>query len=437
VALGKRNSSFTSSYVALHPYVRRPGPESDYFLQKPLEYHAGTSELVQLLEKGHYNVKLDAEAWDRLNTWIDLNVPDHGTWSEYRKIAKDYHERRLAMRTMYANRPEDPEEYPTPAPAKPAFVRPAPLPAAKPQHLQVDGWPFDTIEAQRRQAAACEHLGAEKPQVSLKLGEGVQLDLALIPAGTFIMGDAAGCGDELPLSKVTIEKPFWIGRCEVTNAQFARFDATHDSGFISYYNKDQSNRGLPANLPAQPVVRVSWQRAMDFCRWLSRKTGRKCSLPSEAQWEYACRAGTETPLYYGDCSTDFGKLANLADAQLLRLCRRDSPKWIPAVAKVNDRAVGTASVGQYTANAWGLYDMAGNAAEWTRSAYRSYPYQADGRDDPAARGTKVVRGGSFYDRPERARSGFRLQYPPWQRIYNVGFRIMMEADSGPPSVAGR
>ncbi len=429
LALGKQSFGFTSSYVALHPYVRRPGPESDYFLQKPLEYYASTSELVQLLEKGHYNVKLDAEAWDRLTTWIDLNVPDHGTWSEHRPIAKDYRERRLAMRTKYANRPEDPEAYPMPAPARPAFVNPQPPTAAKPPKLRVRGWPFDAAEAQRRQTAASELLDDEKPQMSLDLGDGVQLDLMLIPAGTFIMGDAKGCADETPLNKVKIAEPFWMGRFEVTNAQFARFDAAHDSAFISYYNKDQNTRGLPVNHARQPVVRVSWQRAMDYCRWLSRKTGRKLTLPSEAQWEYACRAGTDTPLYYGDCATDFGKLANLADRQLLSLCRRDSPKWIPAVATVDDGAVATADVGRYAANAWGLHDMAGNAAEWTRSAYRPYPYQAaDGRDDPAATGTKVVRGGSFYDRPERARSGFRLHYQPWQGVYNVGFRVVMEAE---------
>ena len=83
--------------------------------------------------------------------------------------------------------------------------------------------------------------------MSLDLGDGVQLDLALIPAGTFIMGDANGCADEMPLSKVKIEKPFWMGRFEVTNAQFARFDPAHDSAYISYYNKDQSSRGLPVN----------------------------------------------------------------------------------------------------------------------------------------------------------------------------------------------
>jgi formylglycine-generating enzyme required for sulfatase activity len=255
------------------------------------------------------------------------------------------------------------------------------------------------------------------------------MDLALIPGGTFIMGDANGCTDEMPLSKVKIEKPFWMGRCEVTNAQFARFDPAHDSAYISYYNKDQASRGLPVNRAAQPVVRVSWQRAMDYCRWLSQKTGEKFTLPSESQWEYACRAGTDTPLYYGNCSTDFGKLANLADAQVLSLCRRDSPKWIPAVASVNDGAVATEEVGHYAANAWGLHDMAGNAAEWTRSVYRPYPYRAtDGREDPATEGTKVVRGGSFYDRPERARSGFRLNYQPWQQVYNVGFRVIMEIE---------
>ena len=92
--------NFTPSYVALHPYVRRPGPESDYHLQMPLEFHAGTSELIQRLEQGHHNVQLDAEAWDRLVTWIDLNVPDHGNWTEQTGGPRDVMKRRLAMRTQ-------------------------------------------------------------------------------------------------------------------------------------------------------------------------------------------------------------------------------------------------------------------------------------------------------------------------------------------------
>ena len=89
----------------------------------------------------------------------------------------------------------------------------------------------------------------------------------------------------------------------------------------------------------------------------------------------------------------------------------------------------TQSVGKYLPNAFGLYDMHGNVAEWTRTAYLPYPYDAgDGRDDPGASGNKSVRGGSFYDRPMRARSAFRQNYPAWQRVYNVGFRVVMDVE---------
>jgi len=419
---GFRN--FTASYVELHPFVRRPGPESDYFLQRPLEWHAGTSELVQMLEQGHYNVNLDAEAWDRLNTWIDLNVPDHGTWSEHRGISSNYHERRLQMRTKYANRPEDPEQYPVPPPARPAFVQPAPAPERKPQKLDVPGWPFDTVAAKKRQADA-----GGPVELKIDLGDKLTLDLTLIPAGEFVMGSADGAADEYPQARVKIERPFYLGKFEITNAQYALCDRTHDSSYISVFNKDQSQRGEVANRERQPVIRVSWQEALAYCQWLSQKTGHKFTLPTEAQWEYACRAGTVTPLNYGDCEADFSKCANLADQRINDLCRGDSPRWIPCVARFSDGAIVTDHVGKYAPNAWGLYDMHGNAAEWTRTAYRPYPYDPrDGRDDPRAEGSKAVRGGSFYDRPRRARSAFRVHYQPWQKVFNVGFRVAMEAE---------
>jgi formylglycine-generating enzyme required for sulfatase activity len=119
-------------------------------------------------------------------------------------------------------------------------------------------------------------------------------------------------------------------------------------------------------------------------------------------------------LNYGDVGVNFGKLANLADVSLVSLCRRDSPKWLPAVTNVNDGATATCDVGRYASNAWGLFDMHGNAAEWTSS-----------EDD----GLKIARGGSFYDRPQRARSAFRISYPSWQRVHNVGFRVVCEADN--------
>jgi len=226
-----------------------------------------------------------------------------------------------------------------------------------------------------------------------------------------------------------------MGVCEVTNAQFARFDPTHDSRFISWFNKDQNRRGEPANRPAQPVIRVSWQEAMAFCRWLSQRTGRRFTLPTEAQWEYACRAGTATPMWYGSPEANFAKVANFADRRLNALTRRDSPKWIPTIDTVDDGAIVPAEVGRYQPNPWGLMDMHGNVAEWTLSLYRPYPYRADdGRNDPTADGYRVVRGGSFYDRPHRGRSAFRWRYRPWQKVFNVGFRVVCE-DESPGRVA--
>ena len=89
----------------------------------------------------------------------------------------------------------------------------------------------------------------------------------------------------------------------------------------------------------------------------------------------------------------------------------------------------TADVGRYKPNAWGLFDMHGNVAEWTRSEYRAYPYKDDdGRNAENAAGPRVVRGGSWYDRPMHARSSFRLNYPAWRQVYNVGFRVVLESD---------
>lgn len=420
---GPRN--FTPSYLALHRYVRRPGPESDYHVQAPLEWHADTSELIQRLKQGHHNVNLDPEAWDRLVTWIDLNVPDHGTWSEHHPIPANFHQRRLEFRTRYGNRPEDPEAIPDLQRTPVAFREPAPLPERTAATPQVAGWPLDTAEAQRRQAAV-----GRPVKLKLELNETLAMDFTLVPAGQFVMGDAQGGADEYPPAAVTVDEPFYLGTHEVTAEEFAVFDPSHDNGYISTFNKDQSTRGEVANRPQQPVIRVSWEKAMAFCDWLSRKSGRRVTLPTEAQWEYACRAGTATPLNYGAVDTDFGKLANLADRRVEDLCRGDSPKWIPAVTRVDDGAVVPQDVGRYQPNAWGFLDMHGNVGEWTLTTCRPYPYAADGRDEGRAEGRKVVRGGSFYDRPERARSAYRLSYPPWQRVFNVGFRVAVT--DGPP-----
>ncbi|MEI6785820.1 MAG: formylglycine-generating enzyme family protein, partial [Verrucomicrobiota bacterium] len=150
---------------------------------------------------------------------------------------------------------------------------------------------------------------------------------------------------------------------------------------------------------------------------------------TEAQWEWACRGGTATPFSYGDRDANFSPFANLADTSLAGLTRGDSPQWQPRDARFNDGAMVTVDVGRYQANAWGLRNMHGNAAEWTLSTYRPYPYvDNDGRNDPNSPDLKVVRGGSWYDRPVHARSAARLPYRPWQGVYNVGFRVVMLAD---------
>ncbi|MBI5384781.1 MAG: SUMF1/EgtB/PvdO family nonheme iron enzyme [Verrucomicrobia bacterium] len=416
--LGKYGAVFDPSYVALRQFVRVGGLESDLHLLPPREFAADTSELIQMLAKGHHNVKLDAEAWDRLVTWIDLNAPCHGTWAETAKIPGDQCQRRLELRQLYGGVAENCEEIPDietdydlPKP-----VLPEPEPALQPATLAVDGWPFSAAEAKSRQAAA-------GPITRLvDLGGGLMMEFVRIPAGAFIMGDTNGAPDERTLSVQRINQPFWMAKCEVSNEQFAKFNPGHDSRFEhrSSWWFDEEYTGWPLNRPRQPVVRVSWEEAVAFCRWLSEKLGEEVTLPSEAQWEWACRAGTATPLSYGDLEADFSPFANLGDANLRKLAdegwRPKSPDLVAKESRFDDGALVTAEIGRYAANAWGLHDLHGNVSEWTRSDY-------------GASGKKVIRGGSWRDRPKLCRSASRWAYDPWQKVFNVGFRVILDPEA--------
>ena len=414
-------SKFSRSYMALRSLVRAATIESDIHMLPPGEFSADTTRLVQMLRKGHHGVELDGEAWDRLTTWIDLNAPEHGTWHENVGHAKVDHmrDRRKATMTRYAGIDEDAEAIGEPAdlgePVAPGEIDHA---AEAPT---VAGWPFGAAEAERKQG--------DEVTRTVELADGITLELVRVPAGEFAMGDADGCSDEAPVSKVALAEPLWVGRFEVTNQQFALFDPDHDSrlehgDFLQFGTQE---RGYPVNAPTQPVSRVSWDRAQAFCEWLSEKTGERFALPTEAQWEWACRAGTATPLSFGDTATDFAKLANLAD-QSLRHIDTFAPwvlpsgalmPWRKAAETVNDGHRVSAPVGSYEPNAWGLHDMHGNVAEWTRSPMRPYPYA-----DSDAAGEMVVRGGSWYDVPDRARSAFRQAYPHYRGVYDVGFRVV-------------
>ncbi|MHC4544350.1 MAG: formylglycine-generating enzyme family protein, partial [Planctomycetota bacterium] len=425
----KYGGVFEPSYITLRSFVRVGGLESDLRLLAPGEFHPETTELVQMMMKGHHGVRLDAEAWERITTWIDLNAPCHGTWREVVGIEKtrNDHKRRLDLRKLYGASVEDPEAYPAIQERKIVPVKPKPMREPIVEVPRLPDWPFNAAEAKRRQAALAQ------THRTIDLGNGIKLEMVFVPDGQFVMGDLSGYRDERPMTAVTIERPFWIGKFEITNEQYARFDPSHDS---KYEHKgswmfEEWDLGWDMNHPKQPVVRISWKEAKAFCRWLSDKIEQKVSLPTEAQWEWACRAGTDTPLYYGDIDTDFSEFGNMADFTIRDLVYdvRDQypPDLVPREARYNDKKLVTANVGSYKPNAWGLHDMHGNAWEWTRLTYRPYPYRPDdGRNDIGNIGRKVVRGGSWYDRPKRCRSAFRLSYPAWQKVYNVGFRIVVE-----------
>lgn len=430
---GDRGGRFSVGYANLHRYVRRPGIESDYHLLTPMEFHADTTELVQRLAKGHHGVRLDPEAWDRLITWIDLNAPYHGTWGEEILDPGPQRERRRELRRLYAGMDEDPEAVPDTDP----YVA-CPVVAATPLPDCAEG---TTDPSSEGLASSSEGSNLLTPSSqSVDLGNGILMDLVLIPAGTFVMGDASGEPDEVPSCPVTVHQPFWMGRLEVSNEAYAQFDPSHDSRVEDKLAYQFGVHGYPGNAPKQPVIRVSWDEAMAFCDWLSKRTGRSFSLPTEAEWEYACRAGTSTSFSYGDLSSDFSRRANLADAKLSEFASNPytifeplkdaSPydDYIPKESRFNDSGLVTMPVGSYEANPWGLQDMHGNASEWTLTTYKPHPYRRDGRDDRQDRGRKVVRGGSWRDRPYLARSAHRLSYPPFQQVYNVSFRVICKPD---------
>jgi formylglycine-generating enzyme required for sulfatase activity len=322
----------------------------------------------------------------------------------------------------------------------PVFDSARPVALAQPARPQ---WPFDTAEAKRRQEEAAKALGGAIER-RIDLDSQVKMTLVLIPAGEFMMGAPAGESpldpDEAPQAWIKIEKPFWMGKYEVTNQQYHVFDPIHDSRFIDTHWKDRVGPGLPVNEDLQPVVRISWNDAMAFCRWLTEKCkgqgAPEFRLPTEAEWEYACRAGTATPYCFGAAADHLFKYANYADKSLSR-----AKPWALRDDSQSDNATVSSRVGQYQPNAWGLFDMHGNVAEWCLSVYRAYPYRSeDGRDaerdsphfQTAKMGTvpagpRVVRGGSWDDPPRRVRSAFRQDYAPDYRVYNVGFRVVCPA----------
>lgn len=420
------------SYYALHPFVRRNGPEGDYRGLMPTEFFVDTSELYQLLKKGHHEVTLNAEEWDRLQTWMDMNVPYLGNWKGPRNDKNM--ERRYELHNMFTTIKRDyttmdDSKYTPPAPKTSTTTEKTPekISPKKDTTPSIKGFPFVVNKEPARQ--------------EIDLGNNVKMALRQIPAGNFIMGSNKETPQEKPAHAISIKKPYWMGETEVTLAQYKAFDPSYKNGFYDMHYKDQVKPGYDMDTdPQLPVIRVSWQKALEFCQWLSQKTGKKVTLPTEAQWEFAARAGANTALPFGELGTDFSPHANLADVNIKKLAVSgvnpqpiNNPDrfydFVPRDEIANDGVLHLAPVGKYKANTFGLYDMIGNVAEWTRSIYRPYPWKntksVNGKltDKEVPR---VVRGGSWRDRPKYATSSWRWGYPGWRRVYNVGFRVIIE-----------
>jgi formylglycine-generating enzyme len=237
---------------------------------------------------------------------------------------------------------------------------------------------------------------------------------------------------------VTISSAFYMGILEVSKAQFAQFIAA------SRYKTQAEENGKSVGWDGRalreiagiswrktgfsqgddhPVVNVSWYDALEFCKWLGKKTGRTTRLPTEAEWEYACRAGTKTAYPWGDAPDDGKGLANAADQAARKAL---GPDW--QVFTWDDGYQFTSPGGRFKANAFGVHDMIGNVWEWCSDWYDEKYYATASKTDPQgpSSGTaRVLRGGSW-DSMKQCRSAYRHKWKPDGSECKVGFRVVLE-----------
>jgi len=232
---------------------------------------------------------------------------------------------------------------------------------------------------------------------------GLQKQLPKELAGRRHMRD--GDPDEQPVHKVTISKPFYMGVYEVTNAQYEQFDPTHR------YLRGKLGFSIEND---EAVVFINWNEAKAFCDWLSAREGHTYRLPTEAEWEYACRAGTTTVFHTGD------KLP-------VSFHKNVGTRWYPDAARGRGRQdVVVLDIGKTMWNPWGLYDMHGNVEEWCCDWYG--PYEAEEQIDPVGLVNgdfKVTRGGSHSTELYYLRSANRMGTIPEERNWLIGFRVVL------------
>jgi formylglycine-generating enzyme required for sulfatase activity len=246
--------------------------------------------------------------------------------------------------------------------------------------------------------------------------------LVLIPAGKFMMGSpATGAGrysDEGPQHEVTISKPFYMGVFEVTQEQYEQVMGVNPSRFKGAKN---------------PVENVSWDDAVEFCRKLSARTGKKVMLPTEAQWEYACRACTTTAFHTGDALKPGQANSGIPPTS-------NPGVWDTIMAWVGKSSAqktmqGTTPAGSFPPNGFGLYDMHGNVWEWCSDWYADSYANAKNQDPtgPDSGSGRVLRGGGWRNDPQDpqdCRSAYRNWSTPDIRSNLVGFRVAVDLPAG-------
>ncbi|MGH8516691.1 MAG: SUMF1/EgtB/PvdO family nonheme iron enzyme, partial [Panacagrimonas sp.] len=240
-------------------------------------------------------------------------------------------------------------------------------------------------------------------------------EMVKVPGGSLEMGDVAGTGeaDEKPLRQLSIGA-FYAGRYEVS---FDDWAACVGGGGCSGTPRDAGwGRGQ------RPVINVSWNDAQRYVSWLTRESGKRYRLPSEAEFEYMMRAGSRSTYPWGEDGTQACTYANVADRQ----AKRQNPDW--NTFPCDDGEPLTAPVGSYRANAFGLFDVAGNVWEWTMDCYQTYRQALadDSASNPANCARRVIRGGSWSDATRNLRSADRTASAPGATLKIVGFRVVRD-----------
>jgi formylglycine-generating enzyme required for sulfatase activity len=286
--------------------------------------------------------------------------------------------------------------------------------------------------------------------LTLDLGAGATMELVQIPAGKFQMGSPPAEKERFSdedQHEVEITREFYMGKYEVTCGRLRAF--VKDTAYFTVpetdgqgawgYNED--TRKIEGRKPkytwkftgfAQtdqyPVANVTWYDADAFCRWLARRTKKAVRLPTEAEWEYSCRAGSTTRFYSGDDAETLVRVANVGDGT----AKKKFPDWKSTITAEDGYAF-AAPVGRFLPNRFGLYDMHGNAWEWCQDwlgPYRDLSAKDPvGGDDVKDKKLRVVRGGGWGKRtPRFASAARRLSGVPGSRDIDLGLRVSLRLD---------